>query len=93
MTKRLEKRWTALKKPYKGKNMFTKKEIWQIAREQSARDLNCAPEDFLKSEPVLASGGLGDGAKKYYKANVRTASTSKNVKTIHISSKSNKKKK
>ena len=50
--------------------MFTKKEIWQIAREQSARDLNCAPEDFLKSEPVLVSGGLGDGAKKYYKAPV-----------------------
>ena len=48
--------------------MFTKKEIWQIAREQSARDLNCAPEDFLKSEPVLASGGLGAEAKKYYKA-------------------------
>ena len=38
--------------------------------EQSARDLNCAPEDFLKTEPVLASGGLGDGAKKYYRAPV-----------------------
>ena len=50
--------------------MFSKKEIWQIAREQSARDLNCAPEDFLKSEPVLASGGLGEGAKKYYRAPV-----------------------
>ncbi|MBR4429236.1 MAG: GNAT family N-acetyltransferase, partial [Clostridia bacterium] len=50
--------------------MFSKKEIWQIAMDQSARDLNCAPEDFLKSEPVLVSGGLGDGAKKYYKAPV-----------------------
>lgn len=35
--------------------------------EQSARDLNCVPEDFLKSVPVLAPGGLRAGAKKYYK--------------------------
>lgn len=49
--------------------MLNKKEIWRIAMEQSARDLNCAPEDFLKSGPVLASGGgLNAGAKKYYKA-------------------------
>ena len=35
--------------------------------EQSARDLNCVPEDFLKLVPVLAPGGLRAGAKKYYK--------------------------
>lgn len=35
--------------------------------EQSARDLNCVPEDFLKSGPVLASGGLSPQAKRYYK--------------------------
>ncbi|MBR4538840.1 MAG: GNAT family N-acetyltransferase [Clostridia bacterium] len=50
--------------------MFSKKEIWRIAMEQSARDLNCDPEDFLKPTPVVASGGggLSAEAKKYYKA-------------------------
>lgn len=48
--------------------MFSKEEIGRIAREQSARDLNCAPEDFLKTVPVLAPGGLSAEAKKYYKA-------------------------
>ncbi len=47
--------------------MFSKEEIRRIAMEQSARDLNCVPEDFLKSGPVLAAGGLNAGAKKYYK--------------------------
>ena len=47
--------------------MFCKEEIGRIAMEQSARDLNCVPEDFLKSGPVLAPGGLNAGAKKYYK--------------------------
>lgn len=47
--------------------MLSQKEIWEIARKQSALDLNCAPEDFLKSEPVLCEGGLGPGAKKYYR--------------------------
>ena len=47
--------------------MFSKEEIWKIAMEQSARDLNCVPEDFLKSGPVLTAGGLSAGAKKYYK--------------------------
>ena len=31
-------------------------------------------------------------AKKYYKGNLKTASGNKNIKTFHISSKSNKKK-
>lgn len=48
--------------------MFSKEEIWKIAMEQSARDLNCDPEDFLKPTPVLAPGGLSAEAKKYYKA-------------------------
>lgn len=48
--------------------MFSKEEIWQIAREQSARDLNCSPDDFLKSVPVIAPGGLSVQAKKYYEA-------------------------
>ena len=47
--------------------MFSKEEIKRIAREQSARDLNCAPEDFLKTAPVLAPGGLSAQAKRYYK--------------------------
>ena len=49
--------------------MFSKEEIGRIAREQSARDLNCAPEDFLKTAPVLVSGGggLSAQAKRYYK--------------------------
>ena len=46
--------------------MLSQKEIWEIARRQSALDLNCAPEEFLKTEPVLCRGGLGPGAKKYY---------------------------
>ncbi|MBQ6961183.1 MAG: GNAT family N-acetyltransferase [Clostridia bacterium] len=47
--------------------MFSKEEIQRIAMEQSARDLNCVPEDFLKSGPVLASGRLSPQAKRYYK--------------------------
>jgi GNAT superfamily N-acetyltransferase len=47
--------------------MFSKDEIGRIAMEQSARDLNCVPEDFLKSGPVLAPGGLSVQAKRYYK--------------------------
>ncbi len=50
--------------------MLNKEEILRISREQSARDLNCAPEDFLKTTPVLAPGGLSIRAKKYYKAPV-----------------------
>ena len=46
--------------------MFSQKEILRVAMEQSARDLNCRPEDFLRSEPVIVSGGLGPDAKRYY---------------------------
>ena len=35
--------------------------------EQSASDLTCQPEDFLKREPVIVTGSLGAQAKKYYR--------------------------
>ena len=49
--------------------MFSKEEIKRIAMEQSARDLNCRPEDLSKLQPVLTSGGSGLSAqaKRYYK--------------------------
>ena len=46
---------------------FSREAVWKTAMAQSALDLNCSPEDFLKSEPVLSPGGLGPRAKKYYK--------------------------
>ena len=48
--------------------MLSQREIWRIAMEQSAFDINGEPEDFLKSEPVLRPGGLGPRAKRYYEA-------------------------
>ncbi len=45
---------------------MTNQEILEIAMEQSAADLNCKAEDFLKTEPVVVRGGIGPGAKKYY---------------------------
>ena len=45
---------------------MTNQEILEIAMEQSAADLNCRAEDFLKNEPVVVRGGIGPGAKKYY---------------------------
>lgn len=45
---------------------MTNQEIMKTAMEQSGADLNCKAEDFLKKEPVVVSGGLGPGAKKYY---------------------------
>ena len=48
--------------------MLNKEEIWRVAMEQSSRDLNCAPEDFLKTVPVLTPGGLSARAKRYYQA-------------------------
>ncbi|HJD27842.1 MAG TPA: GNAT family N-acetyltransferase, partial [Candidatus Blautia avicola] len=45
---------------------MTNQEILGIAMEQSAADLNCKAEDFLKTEPVVVRGGIGPGAKKYY---------------------------
>jgi len=47
--------------------MMTNREIRQIAMEQSARDLNARPEDFLRPEHVVVPAKLGPEARKYYK--------------------------
>ncbi len=46
---------------------MTNKEILRIAAEQSAMDINCAPEDFFKTENVIVKSVLKAGARKYYK--------------------------
>ena len=46
---------------------MTNKEILQIAMEQSAFDINCKPEDFLKKEHVIVKSEVGPKARKYYK--------------------------
>ena len=46
---------------------MTNQEILQIALAQSARELNCAPEDLLRTEPVLSPLRLGPEARKYCK--------------------------
>ncbi len=47
--------------------VWTNQQIRQIAMEQSAVDLGCRAEDFLKSEPVVVEGAIGKGARVYYK--------------------------
>lgn len=47
--------------------MMTNKEILRIAMEQSAMDINCKADDFLKSDHVVVKSVLGPSAKKYYK--------------------------
>lgn len=47
--------------------MMTNKDIYQIAMEQSAVDINCKAEDFLCAYPVIVQSGLGTRARKYYK--------------------------
>jgi len=46
---------------------MTNKEIYQIAMEQHALEINCAVEDFLRDCPVIICSGIGKGARKYYK--------------------------
>jgi len=46
---------------------MTNKEIWRAALEQSAADLNCQAEDFLRSENLVTALRLGPSAKAYYK--------------------------
>lgn len=47
---------------------MTNKEILRIAMEQSSLDLNCSPDDFLRSDHVVVvSSKLGPSAKKYYR--------------------------
>lgn len=47
--------------------MFTNDEIRNIAMGQSALDLNCCAEDFLKTENVIVRSEIGPLARKYYK--------------------------
>ncbi len=42
-------------------------DIFKIAMAQSAEDIGCRPEDFLKNEPVVVEHTMGKGARKYYK--------------------------
>ena len=46
---------------------MTNKQILQIAMEQSAMDISCKVEDFLKNSPVVVNYNAGPSAKKYYK--------------------------
>lgn len=46
--------------------MYTNKEIVQIAMSQSAIDINCAKEDFLKKQNVIVECILGKTARRYY---------------------------
>lgn len=46
---------------------MTNKEIYQIAMEQSALDMNCNAADFSCEYPVIVQSGLGVNARKYYK--------------------------
>lgn len=47
--------------------MMTNNEVLQVAMQQSAWDMNCNPDVFLKDEPVLVTSDIGKKAKKYYK--------------------------
>lgn len=46
---------------------MTNKEIMAVAMNQSAVELNAAPEDFTRDTPVMTSFHLGPTARKYYK--------------------------
>lgn len=46
---------------------MTNGEILRIAMEQSAKDIGCMAEDFLKEENVVVPFALGADAKRYYK--------------------------
>ena len=47
--------------------MMTREEILSIAMRQSAEDMGCLPEDFLRSEDVIRPFRLGEKARKYLK--------------------------
>ncbi len=44
---------------------MTNKEIWEIALRQSAVDLNCQPEDFLRTDFVITESKASSDARKY----------------------------
>ena len=43
-----------------------KKDILALALAQSAADINCAPEDFLRQENVIVESVIGPHARSYY---------------------------
>ncbi len=45
---------------------LTKEAILRIAMVQSAKDIGCAFEDFLKTDPVIVDGVIGPQARVYY---------------------------
>ncbi len=48
-------------------NNFTNEEILKIAMTQSALDIGCAPEDFLRTHPKVVLGGIGPSPRVYYR--------------------------
>ena len=46
---------------------MTREELWAAARRQSAIDLGCAPEDFLRAENVFVTSRVDPRARKYLK--------------------------
>lgn len=46
---------------------MTQKQITEIALAQSAADLGCAPEDFLKTDNTVVSSAVRSGARAYLK--------------------------
>ena len=46
--------------------MFTNQDIMRAAMRQSALDINCREEDFLKAENVVVRSEIGALARKYY---------------------------
>lgn len=46
---------------------MTNQQILRIAKEQSAIDLNCKPDDFDRHDPVIVSAGVSAQARKYLK--------------------------
>lgn len=46
---------------------MTNAQILRIAKEQSAIDLNCLPEDFDRTEPVIVPAAVSAQARKYLK--------------------------
>lgn len=46
---------------------MTNEDIYKIAMEQSALDINCKAEDFLCEHPIIVKSGISEGARKYYK--------------------------
>ncbi len=45
---------------------MTNEEIYRIALAQSAEDIGCSPEDFIRDENVIVPLRMGEKARKYY---------------------------